>query len=177
MIFANILESIGDENRSSIQLDRADLGIDTVCDDSILLSDIDLDEIDNSSSDNEEYDPDEPPSKKKCVKADATPLEKWCQKWEKESGHVKNDYCNRNGSDVKKPYKLSAKLAELVGAKRLPRHVVVKKIFSFIKDNNLYDGNNKNYAICNKQLFDVIGVKRVKIFDIVKYLQKHFIKD
>lgn len=59
-----------------------------------------------------------------------------------------------------RPYKLSPDLASLMGAKELPRHEVVKKVWAIIKEKNLYDPKNKQYAICDKELEKVIGVKR-----------------
>lgn len=38
-----------------------------------------------------------------------------------------------------RPYKLSPDLASLMGAKELPRHEVVKKVWAIIKEKNLYD--------------------------------------
>lgn len=59
-----------------------------------------------------------------------------------------------------RPYKLSPDLAALMGAKELPRHEVVKKVWAIIKEKNLYDPKNKQYAICDGPLEKVIGVKR-----------------
>ena len=59
-----------------------------------------------------------------------------------------------------RPYKLSPELSSLLGAKELPRHEVVKKVWAIIKEKNLYDPKNKQYAICDKELEKVIGVKR-----------------
>lgn len=59
-----------------------------------------------------------------------------------------------------RPYKLSPDLASLMGAKELPRHEVVKKVWAIIKEKNLYDPKNKQYAICDQALEKVIGVKR-----------------
>lgn len=42
-----------------------------------------------------------------------------------------------------RPYKLSPELASLMGAKELPRHEVVKKVWAIIKEKNLYDPKNK----------------------------------
>lgn len=182
IILSNILEL--NENESgprNIQLpcnsERTGASDDTLYDDdAILLSDIDMDQIESDSSD-EGSDTQEPPSKlKKCMKADTSAsggVAEWCQKWEKRYGTVKNVY--PEDVDIKKPFKLSPKLAAFLGADRLPRHVVVRKIMSFIRENNLYDGSNKNYAECNSQLFEVISVKRFKIFDMLAHLREHFI--
>jgi upstream activation factor subunit UAF30 len=49
-----------------------------------------------------------------------------------------------------RPYKLSPDLASLMGAKEMPRHEVVKKVWAIIKEKNLYDPKNKQYAICDQ---------------------------
>lgn len=59
-----------------------------------------------------------------------------------------------------RPYKLSPDLAKLMGCAELPRHEVVKKVWAIIKEKNLYDPKNKQYAICDQALEKVIGVKR-----------------
>lgn len=75
-----------------------------------------------------------------------------------------------------RPYKLSPDLASLMGAKELPRHEVVKKVWAIIKEKNLYDPKNKQYAICDEPLEKVIGVKRFRTFGMMKYLSPHLIK-
>lgn len=75
-----------------------------------------------------------------------------------------------------RPYKLSPELAELMGEKELPRHEVVKKVWKIIKEKNLYDPKNKQFAICDEQLEKIIGVKRFRTFGMMKYLMRHFIK-
>jgi len=75
-----------------------------------------------------------------------------------------------------RPYKLSPELASLMGAKELPRHEVVKKVWAIIKEKNLYDPKNKQFAICDGALEKVIGVKRFRTFGMMKYLSPHLIK-
>lgn len=78
-------------------------------------------------------------------------------------------------SGYTRPYTLSADLAALCGAESLPRHEVVKKIWAIIKERNLYDPKNKQFAICDADLQKVIGVKRFRTFGMLKYLKPHFI--
>ncbi|XP_053679943.1 nucleolin [Anopheles nili] len=79
------------------------------------------------------------------------------------------------GNGYTRPYTLSADLAALCGAESLPRHEVVKKIWSIIKERNLYDPKNKQFAICDADLLKVIGIKRFRTFGMLKYLKPHFI--
>lgn len=75
-----------------------------------------------------------------------------------------------------RPYRLSDELAALMGKKEMPRHEVVKNVWKIIKEKNLYDPKNKQFAICDEQLEKVIGVKRFRTFGMMKYLMPHFLK-
>lgn len=70
---------------------------------------------------------------------------------------------------------LSPELAALVGQDSMARHEVVKKVWAIIKERNLYDPKNKQFAICDDALFKVIGVKRFRTFGMMKYLKDHFV--
>jgi upstream activation factor subunit UAF30 len=82
----------------------------------------------------------------------------------------------KKGTGFTRPYQLSPELAELMGEDHMARHEVVKKIWAIIKEKNLYDPKNKQYAICDEKLQKVIGVKRFRTFGMMKYLMPHFIK-
>lgn len=81
------------------------------------------------------------------------------------------------GTGYTRPYTLSPELAAICGAEALPRHEVVKKVWAIIKERNLYDPKNKQYAICDSELQKVIGVKRFRTFGMLKYLKPHFLQD
>lgn len=81
------------------------------------------------------------------------------------------------GTGFTRPYKLSPQLAELMGADEMPRHAVVKKIWAIVKEKQLYDPNNKQFAICDDAMFKVIGKQRFRIFGMMKYLKTHFMQD
>ncbi|XP_076382702.1 upstream activation factor subunit spp27 homolog Non2 isoform X1 [Megalopta genalis] len=70
---------------------------------------------------------------------------------------------------------LSPELAAVVGSEQMARHEVVKKIWSIIKERDLYDPKNKQFAICDDELLTVIGVKRFRTFGMMKYLKNHFV--
>lgn len=71
--------------------------------------------------------------------------------------------------------KLTPELAKIVGRKSMPRTMVMKKIWSIIKNQNLLDPTNRQYAICNDELMTIIGVKRFRTFGMMKYLKQHFL--
>lgn len=73
-----------------------------------------------------------------------------------------------------RPLTLSPALAALMGADALPRHAVVKKVWAIIKERNLYDPKNKQYAVCDDELQKIMGVKRFRTFGMLKYLKTHF---
>ncbi|KAJ8972376.1 hypothetical protein NQ314_000200 [Rhamnusium bicolor] len=70
---------------------------------------------------------------------------------------------------------LSPELAALVGAESMSKQQVVRKIWTMIKEKDLYDHKNKQYVICDDALMKVIGVRRFRAFDMMKYLKSHFI--
>lgn len=82
----------------------------------------------------------------------------------------------RKSTGFTRPYNLSPELSALMGAEALPRHEVVKKIWAMIKERNLYDPKNKQFAICDDELLKVMGVKRFRTFAMLKYLKPHFLK-
>lgn len=88
----------------------------------------------------------------------------------------KSDGTKRKSTGFTRPYQLSEALASVVGSDTMARHEVVKKIWERIKEKNLYDPKNKQFAICDAELQKVMGVKRFRTFGMVKYLKNHFIK-
>lgn len=81
----------------------------------------------------------------------------------------------RKGTGFTRPYQLSPQLAAVVGSDCLPRHEVVKRLWAIINERNLYDPKNKQFAICDNQLKEVMGVKRFRTFAMLKYLKSHFL--
>lgn len=68
---------------------------------------------------------------------------------------------------------LSEDLEAIVGTNKAPRHEVVKQMWAYIKENDLQDPKNKQFAICDEKLEKVIGEKRFKCFGMAKYLKEH----
>ncbi|XP_030757735.1 upstream activation factor subunit spp27 [Sitophilus oryzae] len=110
-----------------------------------------------------------PPKKKKGSESDSD------EDWGKKKGGKKGGGGAKKGSGYTKQLQLSPELAALVGAEAMARHEVVKKMWSIIKEKNLYDPKNKQYAICDDALLKVIGTKRFRTFGMMKYLKNHFI--
>ncbi len=73
-----------------------------------------------------------------------------------------------------KPYKLSAELEEVVGKGPLPRGQVVKKLWEYIKKNNMQNPANKRNIIADAKLKVIFGGKgEVTMFEMTKLVSKH----
>jgi chromatin remodeling complex protein RSC6 len=73
-----------------------------------------------------------------------------------------------------KPMTPSPALAEVVGDKPLPRTEVTKKMWAYIKKNNLQDKKNKRMIHADDSLKEVFGGKAsVNMFEMTKLVNKH----
>jgi len=73
-----------------------------------------------------------------------------------------------------KPLQPSAALAEVVGDKPLPRTEVTKKLWVYIKKNNLQDPKKKTQILADAKLEAVFGGKKsVSMFEMTKLVGKH----
>ncbi|MBX3040907.1 MAG: hypothetical protein KF789_09405 [Bdellovibrionaceae bacterium] len=67
----------------------------------------------------------------------------------------------------------SAKLAAVVGSNPLPRTEVVKKLWAYIKKNNLQDAKNRRNINADAKLKDIFGKAVVNMFEMTKIVSKH----
>ena len=72
-----------------------------------------------------------------------------------------------------KELKPSAALAEVVGAKSLPRIQVVKKLWEYIKKNDLQDKKNRRNINADAKLKPIFGKAQVSMFEMTKLVSKH----
>lgn len=73
-----------------------------------------------------------------------------------------------------KPMKISSELAEVVGKGPMPRSEVVKKLWVYIKKNNLQDPAKKRNINADENLKKVFGGKKtVDMFEMTKLVSKH----
>jgi len=73
-----------------------------------------------------------------------------------------------------RPVQPSAELAEIVGSKPIPRTEVTKKLWAYIKKNDLQDKKNKRMINADAMLKPVFGGKAtVNMFDMTKLVGKH----
>lgn len=73
-----------------------------------------------------------------------------------------------------KPMMPSAALGAVIGAGAMPRSEVTKKIWAYIKKNNLQDQKNKRNINADDKLKAVFGGKStVNMFEMTKLVNKH----
>lgn len=72
------------------------------------------------------------------------------------------------------PLKPSAQLAQVVGAKPIPRTEVIKKLWAYIRKNKLQDTKNRRNINADANLVAVFNGKRtVSMFEMTKLVSKH----
>ena len=73
-----------------------------------------------------------------------------------------------------KAMKPSASLAKIVGNEPLPRSEMTKKLWEYIKKNNLQDAKNKRNINADENLLAVFdGKNQVSMFEMTKLVNKH----
>ena len=73
-----------------------------------------------------------------------------------------------------KPMQISEELAKVVGSKPLPRTEVTKKIWKYIKKNDLQDPTNRRNINADANRKAVFGGKRkVPMFEMTKLVSNH----
>ena len=80
----------------------------------------------------------------------------------------------KSNSAFMKPMKISGDLAPVVGQGPMPRSEVVKKLWVYIKKNNLQDSKNRRNINADANLKKVFGGKAtVNMFEMTKLVSKH----
>ena len=73
-----------------------------------------------------------------------------------------------------KPMNVSSDLEAVIGKCPMPRGQVVKKLWEYIKKNDLQDPKNKRDIIADDKLKVVFGGKaKVNMFEMTKLVSKH----
>jgi chromatin remodeling complex protein RSC6 len=87
---------------------------------------------------------------------------------------VKKKAARKPNAAFMKPVTPSATLAEVVGAKPMPRTEVTKKLWGYIKKNGLQDKKNRRMINADPKLKAVFGGKSsVNMFAMTKLVSKH----
>lgn len=80
----------------------------------------------------------------------------------------------KSNSAFMKPMTISSELAAIVGKGPMPRSEVVKKLWVYIKKNDLQDPKNKRNINADENLKKVFGGKGVvNMFEMTKLVSKH----
>lgn len=72
--------------------------------------------------------------------------------------------------------KPSANLAAVIGDKPLPRTEIIKKIWDYIKENNLQDEKNKRMINADNKLKKLFGADQISMFDLAKIVSQNVSK-
>ena len=73
-----------------------------------------------------------------------------------------------------KPLNLSADLQAVCGKGPMPRSQVIKKLWAYIKKNDLQDEKNRRNINADDKLLPVFGGKKqVNMFEMAKLISKH----
>jgi len=73
-----------------------------------------------------------------------------------------------------KPMTPSTVLAAVIGSAKMPRTVVTKKIWNYIKRNKLQDRTKRIMINADAKLKEVFGGrKQVSMFEMTKWVNKH----
>jgi chromatin remodeling complex protein RSC6 len=67
----------------------------------------------------------------------------------------------------------SSNLAEVIGSKPMPRTEMVKKIWDYIKKNNLQDKKNRRMINADTKLKPLFGKDQISMFDLAKIISKN----
>jgi upstream activation factor subunit UAF30 len=67
----------------------------------------------------------------------------------------------------------SAELANVIGSSAVARTEVVKKLWAYIKKNNLQNPKNKRNILADDKLAKVFGKKEVTMFELASLIGKH----
>jgi upstream activation factor subunit UAF30 len=71
------------------------------------------------------------------------------------------------------PLTASPALAEVIGSKPLPRTEIVKKIWEYIRKNNLQDKKNRRMINADSKLKPLFGKDQISMFELAKVVNKH----
>jgi upstream activation factor subunit UAF30 len=107
-------------------------------------------------------------------KAAAKPVKKAAKPAAKKAAPKKKAAARKPNAAFMRPVTPSSTLAEIVGAKPMPRTEVTKKLWLYIKKNGLQDKANKRQINADAKLKAVFGGKSsVNMFAMTKLVSAH----
>ncbi|KAL9158105.1 hypothetical protein ABFS82_08G046500 [Erythranthe guttata] len=108
----------------------------------------------------------------------AAPVEKRKQERDEDEEEPERKEKRPRGAAFLVPLKLSDALVKFLGTgeSELPRSNVVKRIWDYIKLNNLQDPSDKRQILCDEKLKELFNVDTFHGFTVAKLLTAHIIK-
>jgi chromatin remodeling complex protein RSC6 len=79
----------------------------------------------------------------------------------------------KKNSAFMKAMKPSPELAAVIGPDPVPRTEVTKRLWDYIKENNLQNPANKRNILCDDKLKAVMGKDEVTMFEMTGLVGKH----
>ena len=76
-------------------------------------------------------------------------------------------------SNNRRPLKLSAELADIVGKEVANRREIIGKLNVYVKANNLLDPENSQFFIPDKKMAEIFGPNSVKLLNMRYYISDH----
>jgi len=76
-------------------------------------------------------------------------------------------------SGLMAPLILSNELSAVVGKKSMPRTEVIKKIWDYVKANNLQDAKNRRMINADEKLKPIFGKDQISMFELAKVINNH----
>lgn len=90
------------------------------------------------------------------------------------SADKSSDDGGKSVSGLKKPLSVSNELAEIVGKEPMPRTEILKKMWDYIKANDLQNKENRRMIDGDKKLKVVFdGKDQVSMFELAKVINNH----
>jgi upstream activation factor subunit UAF30 len=71
------------------------------------------------------------------------------------------------------PLTLSPQLSEVLGSKSLPRTEIIKKIWDYVKKNNLQDKVNRRMINADAKLRPIFGKDQISMFELAKVVNNN----
>ena len=110
----------------------------------------------------------------KAAKKTAKKAPKKAAKKTAKKAPVKKKSARKPNAAFMAPLSPSPALSEVVGSKALPRTEIVKKIWDYIKKNNLQDKKNRRMINADAKLKPVFGnMEQISMFELAKIDSKH----
>lgn len=112
---------------------------------------------------------------KKAKKAAKKPAKKAAKKTAKKAAKkTAKKSARKPNAAFMAPLTPSTALADVVGSKPIPRTQIIKKIWDYIKKNNLQDKKNRRNINADAKLKVVFGGKdQITMFELAKVVNKH----